>query len=60
MKYRNQMKYRIKLFDIMRDVYRIEKRVCWIFWTTVGFGTKDAVQKKADELNSVDALQPLP
>jgi len=47
------MKYRIKPFDIMNDIWLLQKRVLWIFWQSLGCGQKADVQKKADELNAV-------
>jgi hypothetical protein len=48
------MKYRIKPFDLMNDIWLLQKRVMWIFWQTLGCGTKSEVQKKADELNAAE------
>ena len=48
------MKYRIKPFDIMNDIWLIQKRVLWIFWQSLGCGPKVEVQKKADQLNAAD------
>jgi len=47
------MKYRIKPFDVINDIWLLQKRVLWIFWQSLGCGTKAEVQKKADELNAV-------
>ena len=44
-------KYRIEPYDLMHDIWLIQKRVALIFWMTMGVGSKKEVQKKADELN---------
>lgn len=46
------MKYRIKPFDLMNDLWMLQKRVFGIFWVCMGGGSKAEVQQKMDELNA--------
>jgi hypothetical protein len=48
------MKFRIQPIDLMNDVWVIQQRVCWIFWRSVGAGTKAKLQSKLDELNTAN------
>lgn len=44
------MKYRIKPYDIINDIWFIEKRFLLFFWKWIGIGTKNEVSRKLDEL----------
>lgn len=43
--------YRIKPYDLMNDIYILEKRVFLFFWIPLGCGSKEEVIKKRDLFN---------
>jgi hypothetical protein len=45
-------KYRSYPFDMMSDIYLLQRRVLWIFWWSMGVGTKKEVETKIEELNA--------
>ena len=44
-------KYRIKEFDLMNDIWILQRRVLFVFWISAGVGPKVQVEKKCNELN---------
>ncbi len=46
--------YRAKPYDLMDDVYFLQKRTFYFFWIVVGVGKKVEVERKRDELNIID------
>ncbi len=44
-------KYRIKPYDLVHDIWYIQRRFLWIFWLSVGVGSKHEAQYIIDELN---------
>ncbi len=45
------MKYRIKPFDLINDIWLLQERWLFFFWLTKGAGREVEVLKKAEELN---------
>ncbi len=50
------MKYRIKPYDMINDVWILEKKIFWIFYSSVGVGSEKEVAAKAKELNERDKM----
>ena len=44
-------KYRIIPYDMINDIWIIQKRILWIFWKTIGVGSKHKCQQMVDRLN---------
>ena len=45
-------KYRIKPYDLVNDIWLIQKRFLWIFWLSISAGSEGECQIIVDELNN--------
>jgi len=43
-------KYRIKEYDIVNNIYILQKHVFWFIWRGIGAGSKEKLEKKIKEL----------
>ena len=46
-----KLQYRIKPYDLVNDIWILQKRVLFFFWVSMGAGDKAKLEKKRDELN---------
>lgn len=46
----NKPQYRVKPFDLVKDVWYLEKRVFWVLWVNMGVGKEEVVRSKLDKL----------
>lgn len=44
------MKYRIRVFDLINDIWMLQASRFGIFWKTIGVGSRSALQMKIKEL----------
>lgn len=47
-------KYRIRSYDVVRDIWLLDKRVFLIFWWPLGVGTKKEVLEAIEKLKVED------
>jgi hypothetical protein len=43
--------YRAKPYDILHDIWLLQKRFLWIFWRSISVGQRGKVEAKVAELN---------
>jgi hypothetical protein len=46
------MKYRIRPYDAVADIWFLQRRVLLLFWKIVGMGTRTEVEALMDSLNA--------
>jgi len=42
--------YRIKEYDVVNDVYILQRHLFWFVWKGVGVGSKERLEEKIKEL----------
>jgi hypothetical protein len=49
-----KQQYRIKPYDLVNDIWILQKRVFLFFWVSMGAGSQSKLADKRDELNSAN------
>ena len=44
------MKFRIKPYDLVNDIWLLQRRVFWMFWRTEGVGTEKQLTETIKKL----------